>query len=50
MLAAPYLLFVGICGLMYRAIRRARREQMTKAVSGPLAPVPENPPDPTESP
>jgi hypothetical protein len=27
MLAAPYLLFAGICGLMYRAIRKARRER-----------------------
>jgi hypothetical protein len=27
MLAAPYLLFAGLCGLMYRAIRRARLER-----------------------
>jgi hypothetical protein len=27
MLAAPYLLFAGICGLMYRAIRKARLER-----------------------
>ena len=30
MLAAPYLLFAGICGLMYRAVRRARRERDEK--------------------
>jgi hypothetical protein len=27
MLAAPYVLFAGICGLMYRAVRRARYER-----------------------
>jgi hypothetical protein len=27
MLASPYLLFASICGLMVRAIRRARRER-----------------------
>lgn len=26
MLAAPYLLFAGICGLLYRAVRRARTQ------------------------
>ena len=33
MLMAPYLLFAGICGLMYRAIRKARRE---RAAAGKL--------------
>jgi hypothetical protein len=27
MLVTPYLLFATICGLMYRAVRRARRER-----------------------
>lgn len=27
MLAAPYLLFAGICGLMVHAVRKARRDQ-----------------------
>ena len=27
MLAAPYLLFAGLCGLAYRAVRRARQER-----------------------
>lgn len=35
MLAAPYLLFAGICGLMYRAVRKARRERTSAEQIGP---------------
>jgi putative effector of murein hydrolase LrgA (UPF0299 family) len=35
MLAAPYLLFAGICGLMVRAIRKARRERTDAEQVGP---------------
>ena len=37
MLVAPYLLFAGICGLMYRAIRKARRERANAEKSEPNA-------------
>jgi hypothetical protein len=41
MLAAPYLLFAGICGLMVRAIRKARRERMSAETPDPK---PDRPP------
>ncbi len=42
MLAAPYLLFAGLCGLMYRALRRARQQQAARELESSRGPTPDD--------
>jgi hypothetical protein len=46
MLAAPYVLFAGIAGLIYRAVRRGRRDQAAAGAAETADPRPEPPGDP----
>jgi hypothetical protein len=50
MLAAPYLLFAGICGLMYMAIRKARLQREAAKRPDENAAVPPTEPAANDSP